>query len=84
MPQLQSELSDEERRKNASLKVVKIETSVPCPEGLESATPCLEGKHRNTKWLVRLAFSYVMYHGFGRYSSMFVPKSILVADSQTP
>jgi hypothetical protein len=24
--------------------------------------------------LVRLAFSYVMHHGFARYSSMFVPK----------
>src|ERR1700674_2678356 len=41
---------------------------------LELATPCVTGRSRNAKELVRLAFSYVMHYGFARYSAMFVPK----------
>ncbi len=40
-------------------------------------SPCLEGKSRNAKWLVRLAFSYVLHHGFARYLAMFVPELFL-------
>ena len=40
----------------------------------ELGTSCAQGSSRNAKLLVRLAFSYVMHHGFARYSSMFVPK----------
>jgi len=28
--------------------------------GIESAPPCLQSKCRNTMWLYRLAFTYVM------------------------
>src|SRR2546422_1207424 len=40
----------------------------------ELGTSCAQGKCRNAKWLVRLAFSYVMHYGFARYSATFVPK----------
>ena len=32
--------------------------------GLEPATPCLQSKFRNAMWLFRLAFTYVLEHGF--------------------
>ncbi len=33
--------------------------------GLEPAAPCLQSKLRNTMWLFRLAFNYVVVHGAG-------------------
>ncbi len=42
--------------------------------GFEPGASCAQGKCRNAKQLVRLAFSYVMHYGFARYSAMFVPK----------
>jgi hypothetical protein len=42
--------------------------------GFEPATPCLQSKLRNAMWLFRLAFTYVLYDGFRRYSAVIVPK----------
>src|SRR5882762_8481138 len=56
--------------------------------GTEPATPCLQSKLRNAMWLSRLAFTYVVVHGFGRclavcVPTLFPPFSRLHAHSET-
>jgi hypothetical protein len=53
---------------------LKIKNEVVGAWRFELQTSCAQGKSRNAKWLVRLAFSYVMHYGFARYSEVFVPK----------
>src|ERR1035437_6403473 len=42
--------------------------------GFEPQTPCAQGSDRNTISLARLAFLYVVVHGFGPSLSAFGPK----------
>ena len=42
--------------------------------GIEPATPCLQSKLVNTMRLSRLAFTYVVLHGFRRCLAGFVPE----------
>jgi hypothetical protein len=41
--------------------------------GIEPATPCLQSIARNTMWLILLAFTYVIYHGFRGCLELIVP-----------
>ncbi len=41
--------------------------------GIEPATPCLQSKCGNTMWLHRLAFTYVLHHGFAWCLAVIVP-----------
>ncbi len=41
--------------------------------GIEPATPCLQSNCENTMWLHRLAFTYVLHHGFACCLAVIVP-----------
>jgi hypothetical protein len=41
--------------------------------GIEPVTPCLQSNPRNIMWLILLAFTYVMQHGFSGCLELIVP-----------
>jgi hypothetical protein len=51
--------------------------------GIEPVTPCLQSKCGNTMWLHRLAFTYVLYHGFAWCLAVIVPILFPLSENKT-
>jgi len=51
--------------------------------GLESPAPCLQSKCENTMWLHRLAFTYVLHHGFAWCLAVIVPILFPFSENKT-